>query len=178
MLEIVDQANILEIFRMIKRFIRKLPMQLRNNSKIVLMLSAISTMDYTFSRNIKDSARIYGRVHGVRNDRGLKNDIKQSYIEGPFSLDEYIDFEFFEKEKKERMQYVSLKELLKEFSRGEKNTFPRDKFERYLLFKDYYLRDVIRISIERSGVYKNEFNRFLQLHDTFVLKPIKGTKGP
>lgn len=104
----------------------------------------------------------------------IVKDIKRIYVKYGFTPAEYIDFNLYNRSKKEIGEYFSLDELLRVFSRSDKNLFPKDKYERYQLFSVFFHRDVIRI----DGLGdKEKYLNFLEKHASIVVKPIAGTKG-
>ena len=125
---------------------------------------------------LHDIAHKYCRLGYSIEDCANKiiKDIKRKYIRYCITPAEYIDFRLFKKSKAEVLEYVSLEELLDTFSRSNRNLFPKDKYERYRLFSDFFHRDVIRIEGPEDKV---KYMHFLEKNTCMVVKPIAGTKG-
>lgn len=85
---------------------------------------------------------------------------------------QYFQFGFENKRKKERLAYIGSYEM-HEFimQSGSKKTIDlmEDKYETYLKYKDYYKRNVIKVSSQQDII---EFSKFIQDNKKFIIKPI------
>ncbi|MBR1456673.1 MAG: hypothetical protein IJ594_05890 [Oscillospiraceae bacterium] len=122
-------------------------------------------------------AQTYARLHGPADGKEVARAMRSAYIHRGITPDEFIDFAFMDKSEREKAAFVSIEELLRVFSRGDKNTFPGDKYERYLLFPACFHRELLCVRFDGSAEEAERVRRFLAAHGTFFLKPLKGTKG-
>ena len=87
------------------------------------------------------------------------------------SVDEYLAYGFFVKSAEQIREYVSAHEkvlYLSRLNKKENAHLLNNKYEAYLLLKDYYKRDVIKIATEDDF---ETFLRFVEKHPEFVVKP-------
>lgn len=63
------------------------------------------------------------------------------------------------------------------FQKGKANHFPRSKYERFLIFKSLFKRDVIYIDFENIIDSEKTFKDYCSTHPRFAAKPVLGTKG-
>lgn len=108
----------------------------------------------------------------------LRRAMLLSYIKEFFLPYEYRCFDFWDKDKQYRDNYISDEEVLNLFRRDKRvNKLPRNKYERYCLFKDLFKRDVIDIKFDGSKNEEEIYNDFCSKHAEAICKPVKGTKG-
>ncbi len=163
---------------MIERVLKQIPSGSRGSKPVLNALYLLAVTDTAFRRRVDSHAEQYSKLYPESAARpGLKKDMIKAYIGDGFSLDEYVDYRYFDRSAEERKDYVSRDELYRTFSSGAANTFPRDKYSRYLLFRDFFHREVLKISFDGSGREREEFSGFTARHQRFVVKPLKGVKG-
>lgn len=100
------------------------------------------------------------------------------YMKYGISPEEYVQFCFHEKKRSEKANYVSLKEAKINFYLDKNvNFFPRDKYERYLMFRPFFNHEIIRIRFNSDEAEEKMFQEFCERHSEFILKPFDGSKG-
>lgn len=160
---------------MIQKINDRLPDGLRTKDLLIKLCMAIYPLDKTFNVNIKCAVEFYKGKCPQISVRELEKDIIRLYIkQGLKPDDEYVIFNLFEKDELEKQEYISLYELRKRFNK-EKNMFPRNKYKRYLLFSNFFKREIIHITFneKEEPVYQN----FIYHNMEFILKPVTGAKG-
>lgn len=90
---------------------------------------------------------------------------------------QYFQFDLYEKSEAEKVQFVSTQERIATFVKGKKNFFPRNKYERYLIFRDLFKREVLYVSFENEPDEEKAFQEFRLKQNQFVSKPALGTQG-
>ena len=156
---------------------KKVPLKQRKNPAVSFGLYLTALADRPFMRRAAEKAKLYRALYNEENVSAVKRDMIRTYIREGYYPDEYVDFAFFSRTPAVREDYVSHPELLDRFYRSGKNTFPRDKYERYRLVSKYFHREVLRFRFDGSDREKEEYRRFTASNDAFIIKPLKGTKG-
>ena len=128
-------------------------------------------------KEIREAVDTYASLHTVDDRKALRKDIARTEKAEGFKPFEYIAFGFYGKPTEQRRTYVSLKELVDVFNKGESNTLPRSKYQRYLLYREFFRRDVICISFDKSEEEQATFDSFISRHERFIAKPVNGTRG-
>lgn len=108
----------------------------------------------------------------------IKRDIKKCYVFGEFVPDEYFMFRFFELDRKEKKEYLSgskRKKRVFQLSTKETRALFMDKYKTYEQYKDYYHRDILKITSVLKD--KEELDQFIGKHPRFIVKPIGGYQG-
>ena len=93
------------------------------------------------------------------------------------TISEEIYFHFPYKTHKEKSEYMTFRsrlKLMKRINNFEDSYLFNNKYETYKLFKDSFLRDVVKISDESDF---NSFASFVEKHREFVIKPTSSHLG-
>lgn len=93
------------------------------------------------------------------------------------TISEEIYFHFPFKTHEEKMEYMTFRtrqSCMKELNPKEYAHIFNNKYETYLRFRDYYLRDVVRIETEEDF---DVFLKFVEKHNSFVVKPTSSHIG-
>lgn len=109
--------------------------------------------------------------------QGLIGDMFFSIFYYQVSMKEYFYFHFEGKTDAERRTYIGRAEQVKlcaEIENAKSKGTLADKYECYLFFKDFFGRDVIKVSRQED---KAAFEEFLSKHKEFMVKPIDGSLG-
>lgn len=113
--------------------------------------------------------------------KALEHDMLRSYLKDRVRPDEYFLYHFDEKSDTERHEYLPRtpkdKLIISYYKEGWKDTLYhlRNKYEFYLLAKDFFKRDVISIGADTNNF--EEFRLFCQKHPKFIAKELKGGCG-
>jgi hypothetical protein len=97
-----------------------------------------------------------------------------------FSVDEYVSFHLYEKDHWQRLSWLSdsYMDYLNILCIGKnwKDVYDelRDKNKFYELAKDFFNRDVLKISHQTTS---DEIRYFVDKHKSFIAKPLRGTMG-
>lgn len=109
--------------------------------------------------------------------RSLTLDIFFSIFYYQISLGEYFWYQFEGKTDEERCAYIGSTEkntLCAEIGDVKSKRTLADKYECYLFFKEFFRRDVIKVSCQED---KTAFEEFLSEHKEFMVKPIDQSEG-
>lgn len=122
-----------------------------------------------FSKKFKSDFENISKKYGVKSGDLAK--CRANYIKYGFSPSEYYILDIENKDKTKYVSFYEMKEILLEG----KNILPRAKYKRYLMFKDFYKRDVIEIDFKNPN--ENEYKNFIEKNPVFISKPIDGARG-
>lgn len=118
---------------------------------------------------------------GKRTDRryirGLMLDIYFSELYYQIAVEEYFWYQFEGKTDEERRTYIGEAEknkLCDEIGDAKSRRTLADKYECYTYFKEFYGRDVIKVSSQEDRAV---FEEFLSKHREFIVKPIDQSGG-
>lgn len=109
--------------------------------------------------------------------RRLTLDMLFSVFYYQVSREEYFLYHFEGKTDEERRAYIGDTEknkLCAEIGDAESKKTLADKYECYVFFKEFFRRDVIKVSSQED---KAVFEEFLSKHKEFMVKPIDGSGG-
>ena len=133
---------------------------------------------YIFSANYKRYLNNLKKIAKKENKNYLKLILDTGYcvFRYGFCLSDYLNYKLYNKNKKERKEYVSTKTENKFYETVSPSAYKK----RYTVkpdfladFKEYTKRDFI---VPKEGNY-NEFLKFLDKHDVFMSKPYDGLGG-
>ena len=111
----------------------------------------------------------------------LEHDILVAYLKNRTRPDEYFLYHFDEKSDAERHEYLPRTPkdwlIINYYKEGWKDTLYhlRNKYEFYLLAKDYFRRDVITVGMDTNNL--EQFKLFCRKHPRFIAKELKGGCG-
>lgn len=165
----------------IKQLNKRIPQNIRSNTFCAKVLAGgyflVSLIDRKFEKDLSDNISEY-KASGVRfSTMKLRYDMMYAYARNQITPFEYRCFAFAEKKQEDRENYISAAELLKHFKGKGINFLPNDKYQRYLMFKDYFKRDIVFVSFENAKTDEQNFYAFKQKHHQAIIKPKMGTKG-
>lgn len=109
--------------------------------------------------------------------RRLTLDMFFSIFYYQISVGEYFWYQFENKTDEERRAYIGSTEknkLCAEIGDEKSKRILADKYECYTFFKDFFGRDVIKVSCQED---KAVFEEFLSKHKEFMVKPIDQSEG-
>lgn len=153
----------------------------KKNALTKIKLKALSAFAYQFDKDYKNKVdtvvKTYCEHHEVNDEKRLRKAFIKENIENGFLTDAFIGCALYEKSDAERKEYLSDRVFSELYSKGKLNTLPRDKYERYLIFKNTFKRDVIKIDFDFSVEEEMRYADFISKHGEFIAKPLKGTKG-
>lgn len=148
-----------------------------NKMTVVFFKALRRYFSKSFGNEAEDISRKYVQTVKERDYRKVKWEIcYQNALNGMAPI-EFYKFELYEKSKEEKEQFISLAELKREFVKNRRNHFPRDKYERYLLFKPFFKRSVVLISFNDMEKDEETYRTFCISNPHFIAKPVIGTKG-
>ena len=133
---------------------------------------------YIFSANYKRYLNNLKKIAKKENKNYLKLILDTGYcvFRYGFCLSDYLNYKLYNKNKKERKEYVSTKTENKFYETESPSAYKK----RYTVkpdfladFKEYTKRDFI---VPKEGNY-DEFLKFLDKHDVFMSKPYDGLGG-
>ena len=90
---------------------------------------------------------------------------------------EFFFFSFYNKSHFARRQYVGTRErdkLLRPKNSDEARAILRSKYRTYEYFKEFFKREIVKISLPKDV---SLLNRFREEHNSFIIKPISSTQG-
>ena len=162
----------------VEKINKKIPNRYRKNTFSVNFLSfsynLLALADRDFNKKLTDAVDIYKDTSVKR--KKLKRDMVFEYVHSWVSPLEYARYELFNKNREERSAYIPDHEELAIFQKTKSNnTFPFSKYGRYLLFRDYFHRDVFCFSPDSSQ--DKGYREFIAENKAIVIKPIMGGKG-
>lgn len=165
--------------KIIERLNRYMPVSLRHNSISSGMLSTVYGMlikaDSDFNAQMKKALKSY--PDRSVSKKKLYHDMLNEFVLSWVRPMEYAKFELFGKTREERNTYIPDYEEVSIFKRtAGNNILPDSKFERYLMFKDFFRRDVLCISAGNI-ISNEEYESFISDKERVIVKPLKGTKG-
>lgn len=91
------------------------------------------------------------------------------------SPEEYVRFDFFNKDEAQRASFISDLEIIRVLKSRSNNILPEDKYTRYCMFKAYFKRSVMNANF--SSTEEDAYHGFIQGKKEIVVKPLYGTKG-
>lgn len=94
-----------------------------------------------------------------------------------FEFEEYLYYQFHEKNKKERLRFVAEWEhsgYSYQLNNRRNNNLFDDKWNTYNHFKQYFLRKVLLCENENS---RTEFDLFIKENNSFIVKPLNSSCG-
>jgi len=107
----------------------------------------------------------------------VKIDLIFEYIYADFEPEEYFRYGFEKKTFKEKRDYMSRAWEVSLYRNSNYNILPNGKYARYQLLKPLFKREIICIQFNDSEQEQNEFDRFIQKHESFMIKPVDGYCG-
>lgn len=166
---------------MINGFNHKIPQSLRSNTLCAKVLSAgyfcLSFVDSSKKKDLNINIDKYKESGAKFCALQLRLDMMYAYIRNQIDPYEYRCFNFAEKDQEARDTYISTVDLLSHFKGNNVNFLPNDKYRRYLMFKNYFHRDVVYIECVDESKDQVIFNDFRNKHSKAILKPKMGSKG-
>ena len=165
--------------RIIVRINRHVPVWCRKKKitakALELLYSLLILVDDDFKVQMKTALQMYNT--DAMNQRALYKDMLREFVRSWICPVEYAKFELLEKSRKERDTYIPDYEEVNIFKRTPgNNTLPDSKYERYLMFKQFFQRQILAVS-SISTPSEDDYNAFLAGKESVVVKPMKGTKG-
>ena len=133
-------------------------------------------MDAAFEEKIENAIQQYYDLYKVRSIR-LKLDIIRQYISQGMEPSEHVAFELFFKNKSEKHEFISLNEMRMRYYGDKANFFPRNKYERYKMFQNFFKRQLICITFDGTSQEAELYASFINKHDRFIVKPVNGAQG-
>ncbi len=166
--------------RIIERINKRIPVQWRNHSGLIKALAAsykvLCSADQEFSKKLKTAAA--SCADSGMDPGQLQADMVKEYASLGISPEEYARFRFFEKDETERSTFIPDMDVINIFKwKKGNNILPDSKYDRYCMFQPYFHRDVIRIQFPFTEADSQNYQKFISDKETFILKPLKGTKG-
>lgn len=165
--------------RIIRKINSRIPVWIRKNRVtaeiLVIVYGIILHVDKDFNEQIKKAALMYRdkRVSKVL----LYHDMIYEYIRSWVLPVEYAKFELYGKKRKERDLYIPDHEEIVIFKKTKgNNTLPDSKYDRYIMFNNYFHREVLCIS-DKTNISNDEYKQFMSGKESVVVKPLQGTKG-
>lgn len=135
-------------------------------------------LNRTFRKELNDNIEKYLQTGIKASKSQLRQAMLLIYIKEFFLPYEFRCFDFWGKNREYRDKFISDEEVLNLFRRDKRvNKLPRNKFERYCLFKGLFKRDVIDIKFDGSAEEGKLYTEFCSKHSEAICKPVKGTKG-
>lgn len=135
-------------------------------------------LNRTFRKDLNDNVEKYIQTGIKASKFQLRQSMLLIYIKEFFLPYEYRCFDFWGKDKIYRDRYISDEECLNRFRRDMNvNKLPRNKFERYKLFRRFFKREVVDVLMNNSDEDKQTYIKFQTNHTEAIAKPVKGTKG-
>ena len=165
--------------KLVYKINRRIPNNKRDDKyieKYSHKIGMILPFDSEFNKEVKEVLELYGDSVPLKR-RKLKQDILCEFIENWILPLEYYQFDFTNKTKEKRAEYLSDYLDLKIFKNKNKNILPNNKFERYKLFESKYKRDVVNVSRNMSFDEKEKYREFISNNKSFIVKTIYGCKG-
>lgn len=145
-----------KIYAQLKYFVNK-----NENQKIVQIMSQF------LDKKIMEDKKIV---------RKTIKDVLFSKMYYTIDYKEYFQYEFIDASHDKRKGFISNIERLEDelYNCEEYKELLNDKYKSYLKFKDWYKRDIIKISGEDD---KSLFEDFCKKHSSFMVKPIASNQG-
>lgn len=135
-------------------------------------------LNRAFRKELNDNVKKYIQTGIKASKSQLKQSMLLIYIKEFFLPYEYRCFDFWGKGKEYRNNFISDEEVLNLFRRDKRvNKLPRNKYERYCLFKEMFKRDIIDVKFDGTEEEEKLYNEFCAKHIEAICKPVKGTKG-
>ncbi len=177
MIKWLDGSPYPEIYCTIRYLIKKIYVRIRYRANREKRFGRLSLLIHP--KLNKEMNKWAKRYHGRQTElplRKIKSDMHSEILRRSMLTNEYYKYQIYQKAEPDRAAYFLDWERKKLFTSGKWNIFPRDKFERFQLFKDFYHRDivVIRTSEEQAD---EEYSKFKAKHERFIAKPVAGVKG-
>lgn len=160
----------------------RMPLCIRSNSFGASLLSLVYIFGLPFDKalnnDLNENIKKYQQTGVKASYWALKMSILKSLIQYSFTPYEYRSFDLYNRNKNEQHEFMSNVEVVDTFCRDHSvNFLPRNKYERYLLFKNFFKRDVIHLLFNDCVDEINLYNEFRGKHCEAIIKPIKGKEG-
>ena len=149
-----------------------------------LLAKCLAILEYiTKGKNYQDAQRaveIFVRGEKKSDRRYIRNLIGDMLFSRFYywtSMDEYFFYRFMDKTDAERRAYIGWfekKKLCDDIGDTASRKPLDDKYECYVIFREYYGRDMMKISGPED---KSVFEEFLSKHREFMVKPIDRSGG-
>ena len=166
---------------LVKRVVRRVPDKYKDDkvSKKLLVnfLKIIMMFDPDFKQELESATSVYAVNYHKKAKKKIRSKIIGTYIKNGITPSEFIKFDLLKKKDCQIAEYVPDLELLKIFRAEENNILPPNKYGRYLLFKEYYNRELLHICFNGEKTEQEQYQEFCKKHDTYIAKVIRGTKG-
>ncbi|MCR5450829.1 MAG: hypothetical protein K6F23_15690 [Solobacterium sp.] len=107
--------------------------------------------------------------------QGLRMDILKEYYAYDITPEEYMKFGFAGKNDAERRTFCPGYRNVRAAKTAQNSVWPENKYERYLMIKDYVKRDVVYIRNDEN--MEQNVKAFAEKYSRFVGKPVSGSKG-
>ena len=165
--------------RLIEKINRRVPSYFKKNSftagSLAFLYQLLIHLDPDFMEQINNAINMYEDLRIPKSK--LYHDMICEYIKSWVSPVEYAKYEFYNKVSEERKTYIPDYEEINIFKRTKgNNTLPNSKYERYLMFKEFFCRKVLCISNQKE-ITDDVYQQFISGKETIVVKPLIGTKG-
>jgi hypothetical protein len=133
--------------------------------------------DSNDGKKLDNAINDYAHEENQRNIKKLKKDALYSRIVYGTSYMEYFLYEFEKLNARGRQEYVGIAWLgafWNKFNKGDTHLIFSDKELNYERFKNYYGRDVIKVT---SADDKDRFKSFVTRHKRAIIKPLADHQG-
>lgn len=138
----------------------------------VVTYPVVMSENYLKERVDDCAEKIVRRSH--KSKTAIKIDIIKEFYCRYIQPEEYMRWEFENKSLKERCAYWPDRIAVRKMKSPQNNVLSGNKYDRYLLFKDFVKRDLI--FVEHDADWK-VVAAFQEKHSPFVAKPYNGSKG-
>ena len=135
----------------------------------------VKSLDKQFASRLEKAYTVYREQGGTGSRVRILLDMRLAFISQRILPLHYVTFRFYEKSTRERSAYISGRDENRLYFGRSKSDFPAGKYERYLLLKPFFQREiqVLQPREEDQEIYDD----FCSRHETFVVKPVIGKKG-
>lgn len=167
--------------RLIEKINRHVPNYFRNRAistnMLELLYSLLYHIDVHFRKELCQAISFYSDKNADVDKRMLCRDMIGEFTRAWVTPIEYAGFDLLNKTSDERRTYIPDYEEISICKWGHgHNTLPDSKFERYIMFSEYFRRKVLCIFSD-SDVSESDYSDFIRDLKDIVVKPLKGTKG-
>lgn len=129
-------------------------------------------------REIEKAVNLVKDSTVLKSESELKKDVIYCISKYRMTPQEYVLYKLYEKNEKERAEFVSHSERRKLTHALNKTNnswkILKDKYQSYLTFKPYYKRDALLINGEKDI---DTFLKFAGKYSSFIVKPLDATRG-
>lgn len=146
----------------------------RKNRMILYVRRLKRSMTASFKKKVKNTANEYCKYVPEVERKQLMHEMYSFFRKYGAIPDAYEDFRLYGKSKGEIQDYMFPEERVRIFAVGKKNRFPKDKYSRYQLFRDFFHREVIKVD---SPADEERYAKFIADKERFMAKPIEGDRG-